>query len=75
MSDVHICIGVGKMYQARARRLGCRNWILIGEPTTSYDEAVIDMATAFAAHDYKRADVIMCADYYEPIRVCELVRK
>jgi hypothetical protein len=34
------------------------------------------MSAAFAANrNYKRADVIMWADYYDPVQLCELVRR
>lgn len=73
---VHICGGVNTRYQARARRMGHRKWVLIGQPTRVERIAIQRMSRAFAHHrDYKRADVIMCADYYDPIQVCELVRK
>lgn len=42
------------------------------------EAAAIDLMTqAFSVVPgrYKRADVIMVADYYDPIQVCELVRK
>ena len=62
-------------YQARGRPCHCRRYVLIGKPTKSYTTAIMRMAAAFDYHLYKRADVIMTADYYEPIQLCELVRR
>lgn len=75
LSSVHICTGVNTRYQARARWEGHRLYQLIGKPTKSYAIAVKRMAAAFAEGDYKRADVIMWADYYDPEQICELVRR
>ena len=72
-----ICGGTNVRYQARGRLQGQRKlYTLIGKPTKSYRVAVMRMAAAFAEFDgYKRADVIMTADYYDPSQLCELVRR
>ena len=70
-----ICGGVGKRYQARARWPGYRNWRLVGKPTISYRAALRRMAEAFSSGRYQRADVLMTADYYDPVQLCELVRR
>ncbi len=69
-----ICDGVGKRFQARVRHAGYRRWTPIGKPTKSYRVAVRRMAAAFAEGGYKRGDVIMWADYYDPEMLCELVK-
>ncbi len=75
-TTIHICRGVGTRYLARGRWEGCRNWRPIGKPTKSYGVAVRRMAAAFAKNtNYKRADVIFWADYYDPAQLCELVRR
>ena len=70
-----ICGGVGQRFQARVRWPRYRRWTLVGKPTKSYRVAVRRMATAFSDSSYMRADVIMWADYYEPVQLCELVRR
>lgn len=70
-----ICSGTSTRYQARARCPGDQRWTLIGKPTRSYRVAVMRMAKEFARGGYKRADVIFWADYYDPERLCELVRR
>ncbi len=70
-----ICGGVGKRYQARVRRDGERAWEFVGKPTKSYPIAMRRMLAAFGQYGYKRADVIMWADYYDPVQLCELVRR
>lgn len=73
---VNICTGVNTRYRARARYYGCRNYVLIGTPTKSYKLAIQRMAAAFADNpNYKRADVMVLAEYYDPLMVCELVRR
>lgn len=69
-----ICGGVGTRYQARVRWLGYQRYRLVGKPTKSYAVAVRRMAAAFTEGDYKRADVIMWAEYYDPEQMCELIR-
>lgn len=69
-----ICRGVNVQYRARARWPGYHRYQLIGKPTRSYKVALRRMADAFATGKYKRADVLMSADYYDPVMLCELVR-
>ena len=74
--NLHICRGTNTEYQARARWPGYRRYELIGKPTTSYRMALRRMADAFASNsNYKRAEVLMEADYYDPHVLCELVRR
>ena len=70
-----ICTGTGKRYRARVRYEGMRTYKLLGPPTKSYRVALMRVATEFATDRYKRGDVIMTADYYEPIQICELVKR
>ena len=70
-----ICGGVGNQYQARTRWHGYRRWDPVGKPTESYAVAVRRMAVAFSKGHCKRADVIMWAEYYDPVQLCELVRR
>jgi hypothetical protein len=73
-SAIVICQATGTRYQGRVRRKGCRLYEPIGRPSKSYKVAFRRMAKAFVDGGYKRGDVIMWADYYDPERVCELVR-
>ena len=70
-----ICGGVGTEYQARVRLRGYKLWEPVGRPTKSYRVAVRRMAAAFVEHGYQRGDVIMWAEYYDPVQLCELVRR
>ncbi len=70
-----ICGGVGKCYQARVRIRGDRLWELVGKPTKSYRVAVRRMAMRFIEYRYQRGDVLMLADYYDPVQLCEIVRR
>jgi hypothetical protein len=62
-------------FVARVRRPGCRNYQLVGKETRSYATAILRMSREFAKRDYQRGDVIMTADYYDPVVLCELVRR
>ena len=70
-----ICRGTNMQYQARAHWPGDRTYQCVGKPTRSYKVALRRMADAFATREYNRADVLMWADYYDPVMLCELVRK
>ena len=75
MSHIHINRPAGK-YQPRVRRHGCRKYELVGKATHSYHDALKRLAKAFAGGKYKRGDVLWVTNcgYYEPHRVCELVK-
>jgi hypothetical protein len=72
---VHINRPSSTKFIARARRIGCRNYELIGSPTKSRIKAEMQMAREFSRGEYKRADVLIYADCYEPTMVVEMVRK
>ena len=71
-----ICTGSNVRYRARTRWHGFRRYDLVGKWTRSYHVAFTRMAKAFESNrNVKRADVIMIADYYDAIQLCELVRR
>lgn len=73
--QITVCTGSGVRYVPRVRWPGMRRYEVIGKPTTSYQAAVMRMARTFASNrNYKRGDVLMTADYYDPVMVCEIVR-
>lgn len=75
LCSIHICTGTNVRYRARTRWHGFQRYELVGKPTRSYKVAIMRMARAFADNrNVKRADVIMTADYYDPVQLCELVR-
>ena len=70
-----ICTGSNQRYLARTRWHGYQRYRPVGKPTRSYKVAVMRMARAFVDDQTaKRADVIMWADYYDPVKMCELTR-
>ena len=69
-----ICGGTGRYYVARTHWHGYKKWNVKSQHV-SYNAAVKAMALAFVQdRSCNRADVILCADYYDPIQVCELRR-
>ena len=72
--SVHIYRATGTRFIARSRLFGHRNWIASKREHKTYEAAVKEMVTLFLRGGIKRADVIMVADWYDPIQACELVR-
>lgn len=73
--SLHINRPSSTRYVARVRPPGHKRYECIGRPTRSLKAAIKRMAGAFAEGSYKRGDVILTADYYEPVQIVELVRK
>lgn len=70
-----ICGGVGKRYHVRVRERGMRRYRTVGKSTTSFRVAVRRLADAFVEnHNYDRGDVLMTAEYYDPVQLCEMRR-
>lgn len=75
---VTICQGTGTRYLARIRYYGHRRYIVLGQPSKSHKVALRRLAKAFAEDTqalYKRGDVLLMADYYDPEQLYELVRR
>ncbi len=70
-----ICAGVNRRYHVRVRYEGMRRYQVIGKPVRSYHKAFLALAGEFAkSRNYDRGDVLLTADYYDPIQVCEIKR-
>jgi hypothetical protein len=72
---IAICQGTNTRYQARVRYARQRRYTLVGKPSKSRYAALRRLAEAFTIAGYKRGDVIVTADYYEPVPIYELVRR
>jgi hypothetical protein len=72
---IHINRPSSTRYIARVRAPGARKYKLVSGRLRRYSSAVRIMAMAFTSGDYKRGDVIMVADYYDPVVVTEIVRR
>ena len=69
-----ICTGSNNRYIARTRQHGYRLYKVVSKHRSSR-AAILAMAKAFAGGiDVKRADVLVEADWYDPVQICELVR-
>ena len=75
MSEVIVCSGVKRQYQARAHCYGQRRYELLGPPTRSRRIALRRLADAMDTGRYNRGDVLFWADYYDPVPVFEMVRR
>ena len=74
-NNLHVYRGTSQRFQARGRYFGHQKYILIGKPTKSCDAACMRAVKALLYHQYKRVDVLMSTDYYEPVQVMEMVRR
>lgn len=73
---VHINRPSSTRYVARARARGHRNYKLLCKPTSDFKKALRCAARAFTENNWwKRTDVIVIADYYEPAIVAEITRR
>ena len=70
--SIHINRPSSTRFQARVRWPGHRKYILIGNPTRSKEIALVRLAREFARGNYKRGDVLVTADYYDPMAICEI---
>lgn len=70
-----ICGGTNTRYCARVRYEGCRNYEPLGKRWLRSSAAALKvLAAAMATGRYKRGDVLMAADYYDPEVIYEIVR-
>lgn len=72
---VHINRPSSTRFQARVRLPGRRKYRLVGTPTKESHKALLTMTREFSRGRYKRGDVLIIADYYEPVVLAEIVRK
>ncbi len=70
-----ICGGIGQMYVARWKPKGTRKWTVLGKPTKTQYTALNRVIKAAGKYDYERGDVLLIADYYDPIQVFEVVKR
>ena len=71
-----ICGGTNTRYCARVRYEGHRNYEPLGKRwLRSSGAALKQLAASMATGRYKRGDVLMASDYYDPEPVYEIVRR
>lgn len=76
MTSVYINRPSSTRFVARVRAMGHRKYKCIGKPTVSHAVAIRRMAKEFSSSNrWKRGDVLIIADYYDPQQLCELVRR
>jgi hypothetical protein len=75
VSEIHICRGTGRYYRARMRRPFGRRAAWMGPKRKTLKTAINDMVRQWNTQSgiqYIEADVILCADYYDPRPVAKL---
>lgn len=70
MTNLHINSPKG-VYYAQVRRRGFRHWEEVGKPFRSNKRAFVAAVSAMFEGEYRRARVLFCADWYDPIVVME----
>lgn len=72
---VSICQGTNQHYVVRVREHGVHKYLVVSYHRT-YRAAIKSLLDKFSkTSTYKRGDVLMLADYCEPVQLCEIVRK
>ena len=72
LMELNICRGMNVQYIPRVRYHGYRKYILLGKYTKSYSTALHRLTKAFETGRYKRGDVLMITNYYDPVAICEI---
>ncbi len=72
---VTVCTGTNQRYLARVRWHGYRRYKLLGKTTKSKRVAMRRLSDAMLDPAYKRGDVLLLADWYEPVSLYEMVSK
>lgn len=73
---VHINRPSSTRFCARVRARGHRKYKLLGKPTLKFETALRRVANAIAKNSWwKRGDVLLTADYYDPQVIAEIVRR
>ena len=73
MSTVHIHAPAGE-YVVRVRHPYHKRYIVVSQHKEKI-QAMVALGLAMAGGQYKRGDVLFCAEWYDPIQVAELVLK
>lgn len=72
---VHICRGTGRNYVVRLRSPYQRKCRLISKHKT-YEAAIKRLAKEMAVlSGHGRGDVLLCADYYDPTVIFEMIKR
>ncbi len=73
---VHINRPSSTRFVARVRARGNRKYTVLGKPTKRLEPALRRVATAMGrTWVWKRGDVLMVADYYDPVLMAEIIRQ
>lgn len=72
----YICRGTGNHYRIYAHERGGKVYRQVGKPTRSAKVAIRRAGEELLSHQiYNRVAVALCADYYDPAFIYEVVRK
>ena len=72
---IFICRGVNVQYRARVRFHGFRRYRVLAQWTPWKHIAMKQLTEAMDTGNYKRGDLLMAADYYDPEVIYEIVRR
>ena len=69
-----VCGGTGRHYRVYSHWPGHKKYQMVGKPTKSPRVALRVASETMLTGLYNRVVVTLCADYYDPMKVYELVR-
>ncbi len=73
--ELHINRPSSTRYRVRVRLPGYRRWQLVGGNHQNLSCAAETLGRVMGDGEYKRGEVLVTADYYEPIPILEMVRR
>lgn len=75
MMPLHIKRPLNPRYISRVRPYGGQRYIVLGKPCKTLQQAAARMIRKFTSDsEFKRGDVLMVENYYDPFQVMEVTR-
>lgn len=74
MSELHIKRPINPRFIARVRQRGCRRYQVVGRYRTMEAAGRAMLKAFMGLHAFKRGDVLMIEDWYEPNMLMEITR-
>lgn len=75
LPPIHINSPSSTRFVCRVRMRGCRRWRVLPGNSKQLPRAINRLARVFASGKYKRGEVLVTADYYEPTTIMEMVKR
>lgn len=73
-APIHINRGVNRLYVCRVREPGRKRWLVLKDEYGTEFAAIDALAAAFRNKSWKRGEVLLTMDCYDPIVVVRMSR-